>query len=919
MPVTDARSHDEAPHRGLSPATWAIILTAVAIGVGYLLGAQAWVKPNWHRWWLPILVLEVFVYSLTLIIPPVGRLSVPHGALRVVVGMGMRLVVVLANAAFGLRGGSSSFLANVQAYWAGRWPAAIGEIACVAIAVYWFRYLSLQRVQRAKAPAQDAAPAVLDPAKRPREALVDELTGRGREEAGSPSVPLPEPKVPDRRFRKPISVVETVARPSAPKTTAPPPEPDLAETRVPVVPPSPQPAVAEGISAALTTVRLPAEVVVRSLPETILAEPVDALAPQLAAVEVSFPWEVIAPQLGEGEVWVDATAVLEQLPQTVLSEPVSRCAEQLREGVTLPLAEIVMRIPPEAFAPPPDQEPGAELPSGSPIFREAGSPPAVPSTAYVAPAPTAPAPTIPSIALPVPEPSPEPIVPEGPPPIAVREPTPGPEAPREPPGQAAPNVVEEQARRERALAAAISALQRPARAEPAKEEMSGRVAEQEPESEPAAAFTEPDEEVAPEEARVEEPEPEVAAGDEVEPESVAASAGRDEESLVLPESSVAGTLFAFPAGWSADESPEEDGSKAVAVLTEPVEEEAPEELEPEVVAEEEAESELVAAPVELDQESLPVAESSVVGTLAAPPEAVPLATVAESAAQAPLEVLEPEPVAVAGSSEPTAEPAIREPEFVTADGTLLDSETEKAILGSLRGVGILRLDLVFRDGLTVVVADGSERVDGAFDLAEGVLALARASGGHLGFALVTGAQGATFVGGTDQASGVYLVVAGEGASAGQVSVAARKAVVSLAQLSSGAPYVPSTPPAASEDPALAAVADEAAENASGGFRAPSGSGVMVFGFGTSGAAVLASAAAAAWNAAKVSQPGRLDKVLLVASNRTLAVSVSAEASALVVAAFEPGINLGLAGAALTKLVKACDQAAGRGGLWAHGQ
>jgi len=177
MRGTDAKPHDEGHDPRFSPATWAIGIGLVAIVIGYLLGEQTWVTPDPGRWWLPVLGVEIAAYTLTLFIPPAGRLTLSHGAARIGVGLLMRLVVVLVCAAIRMAGGDATLLGGVGVYWAGHWPAALGEVACVAVAVYWFRYLSVQRIQRARAVRQEAVPALLDPTGRPRDELLGELAG----------------------------------------------------------------------------------------------------------------------------------------------------------------------------------------------------------------------------------------------------------------------------------------------------------------------------------------------------------------------------------------------------------------------------------------------------------------------------------------------------------------------------------------------------------------------------------------------------------------------------------------------------------------------------------------------------------------------------------------------------------------------
>jgi hypothetical protein len=61
-------------------------------------------------------------------------------------------------------------------------------------------------------------------------------------------------------------------------------------------------------------------------------------------------------------------------------------------------------------------------------------------------------------------------------------------------------------------------------------------------------------------------------------------------------------------------------------------------------------------------------------------------------------------------------------------------------------------------------------------------------------------------------------------------------------------------------------------------------------------------------AAAALQPDGLERVLLSAAHRTMGLAMAPHANALVAGVFEAGLNPGLAGAALMKLVRACDAA-----------
>ena len=255
------------------------------------------------------------------------------------------------------------------------------------------------------------------------------------------------------------------------------------------------------------------------------------------------------------------------------------------------------------------------------------------------------------------------------------------------------------------------------------------------------------------------------------------------------------------------------------------------------------------------------------------------------------------------------EPVVEGPPEAQPAATL-DPQVEADILSALGSLGCRELHVLQAGDATVAAVQGAGGLESAREAAEAV-SLSRslagaAAAGELGSGLVIGASGTLFMGSGDAPGGAYLSVSTEAASAGQVSVASRKALPLLASVPAevgGA--APEALPPAEADESLAGIASAAGGGS--GFRLADGTGVVVFGM-EADAASVASAAGKLWSAAE-SAIDSVNRVLLMAPEKTLGLGRSQAAQALVVAEFAPGLNPGLAGTETAKLVKACDQAA----------
>jgi len=253
----------------------------------------------------------------------------------------------------------------------------------------------------------------------PESVVLPEVT---REAEPPPEVPTPLPLVglpppPEPARPAPSPVVAPEERPVAPEPEIPPAAPfPLPPAPVPAVvgpvtsaaeaPPA-EPAPEAGEEVLADAIRLPAEAVLRGLPPVLLAVPVEEAVARMPDGTFSFPWDSIAPQLAVGEVRIPAHDLLRQFPPGVLAgTPGQFIASLPKDGVALPLAEIVSRMPPHFFAPPSDQAEAGLPPDESVIFQEATPTGVTPGAARWTP-PVAPPPA------PAPPPvEPAPIVPE---------------------------------------------------------------------------------------------------------------------------------------------------------------------------------------------------------------------------------------------------------------------------------------------------------------------------------------------------------------------------------------------------------------------------------------------------------------------------------------------------------------------------
>lgn len=794
------RSGNRADHwsQSLSPTSWAITATAIAAVVGYLLGEQAWVSPDWDRWWLPVLGTEILAYSATLVLPPTGSMTLAPSLLRILVGMAMRLIVVLINAAIRTRSGDVTFVAGLQIYWAGHFPAALGEIAVVAVAVYWFRYLSLERARLAMAERWEPAQPVPPPSGRAREELVDELISAGPEVESGPAL-LDE-------HTAGVSEISPEPTTSGETTTIEPPTTSGAFEQAASPPLQTSPIETEPVTGPVPTIgpiRVPAQVVLQALPPGVLAQPVDALPPDIVSSDVLLSWEEIGPKLATGEVRVAAMTILSQLPHEVLAGPATRFADELPDGVELPLAEIVMRIPPEVFAPPDDREPDIQVPAGPPIFADPAPPPPPPKSDFgdhawaVHQWGSSQSAATPSGVV-------QPGAPETVPPVELQLDT-----------SSAERVDSE------SLMTEIPPL--PVSQVPTAEEC---VTEEPPaKQEETEVPTEPSE---PKTPSVPEPPP------------------LDQGMLEEPAGEVS-PLTEKTAEGLAEECQVETWSVAEHVCTEeaisgsPVVEELPIDTGPADVAQVEAAREVVAPVAPIEAQAVP----------------------------------------------------------------LLPPTVEKAVLDALKSVGTHRVEVVAREGLVIVNADGDDASERAYQLVSTASRLALAAQAELQSALLIKSEGATFIGRPSDTTGVYLLITSCTASAGQVSVAARKTMALLQDVRGGQTWRPAPIEPASQDAYLGALALEADPSAIGGFRAKGGMGIMLFGLDPNTAEAVAGAAEAFWKAA--ASYGYFEKAVVTASDRTMGLMFAGEVEALLVAGFRPDLNPGLVATAVTKLARTCAQ------------
>ncbi|MGQ9730678.1 MAG: hypothetical protein ACUVX8_05325 [Candidatus Zipacnadales bacterium] len=872
MPERKVTHHRDDTERGLSAGTWAVILTFVAVMVGYVLAKQTWVTADFARWWLPILGVELAIYTITLFLPPTREKKFVYGAMRVFVGLLMRMVVAIINAALRLSEGNATFEDSLALFWGGHWPAAVGEIVCVAVAVYWFRYLAVQRTRPTPSAVTPITPQSLD-----REALLQQLMGEKKEEeerktpqtairttpaptqpplplADKPSFSFPQkaPSVPGKEFPalQLQAVTPTEERAATRRATKPlkPPVESLDRPASPTVElPMATPPLTALTPKDFKTIRLPASVLIQALPPAVLSGTPDQVVQQLAEVELSFTWEEIAPQLAVGEIRVAALDVLSQLPPTTLAGRADQLVQQIPNGVILPLEELVMRIPPELFELPAQQEIEVPVASIAPIFHDQSTSEDTALTASPSTSPAASAVSIPD--EPTTTVSPSVLSPSAETEVFV--------PPDEPPTGPPP-------------LAEISLLPEVTGTEPRSAPEALPLIESEPPTDVEVTVPTP------------ESEPEI-------------------ETVIQPEIAAV-TMPAATTDKEAEPTelhPTEDVIKAaVAALRRPLSKTSAADT---MIISRTSEEELIAAPQEREVTSTETAsettDEEIVTEVAEGAE--PLSTVeATEPSPEPTLGLESEPVAVETLS-PTAEP--------------LDSVIQAQVVEALKGLSVRRVQLLTQEGLSVVAVDGDNGPEWAMRLTQSALALAAHSGGGpLESLLAIGSRGTVFVG-RCASENVYLAVRGEGVSAGQLNIAARNATKALESLTTSESL--SLPPVspADLDPQLTAIASTATAEDGRGFRTNSGLGLITFGIDPSKAALTATAALDTWQHTVAAQPGELERVVVVATFKTIGLARAGDINTLVVASFEPGINPGLVGAATQKLVRACSHTATVGG------
>jgi hypothetical protein len=276
---------------------------------------------------------------------------------------------------------------------------------------------------------------------------------------------------------------------------------------------------------------------------------------------------------------------------------------------------------------------------------------------------------------------------------------------------------------------------------------------------------------------------------------------------------------------------------------------------------------------------------------------------------------EPEPVEVAVAPPPAAVPA-------EAAAPALDAAVTAALLAELGGLGCESVNVVYKRGLRIAVAQpssGSDRqtTEGVGDLIAAGHHLAAESGsGALTGLVLVGVQGAAAAGAADGLPGTYLGVETERSSAGQATVAVKKALPALAGLAAGEPPEASADAPTREEPAadeaLAALAAPAVGKARvAAFRDSAGAGVLLVNVERGQASRVAAAALSSWEAAGRAHRAGVDKLIVVGPAGTLGLTRAERAGLLVVAAFAPGVNTGLVGTEVAKLAKACNEAAAR--------
>ena len=109
-------------------------------------------------------------------------------------------------------------------------------------------------------------------------------------------------------------------------------------------------------AASANLINLPAGMILRCLPPELLAAPLaDFEATGVAATEVGLPMNTILSQLPSGKVELTVRDAIARFPEGFV-RPREEIAAQLDTMISLPLMDVVMRIPPDLLAVRPDQK-----------------------------------------------------------------------------------------------------------------------------------------------------------------------------------------------------------------------------------------------------------------------------------------------------------------------------------------------------------------------------------------------------------------------------------------------------------------------------------------------------------------------------------------------------------------------------------
>ena len=697
--------------------------------------------------------------------------------------------------------------------------------------------------------------------------------------------PVAEPSPTAETPAEPVAVAEVTPEQAA---VAEPTE-DQAQPPVPVADPT--------TTGAL---KLPGEVLLDLLPAELLNRPAEEVVERLPERSFSFEWETIAPQLERGEVRVPGATLLGQMPREVLAASAGEFLNTLpAEGIELPLSEIVARLPLDFFAAPPDQAAPEALTDEPPIFREDSDGPAPQPRAEEAPV----------AAVPPASPAPPPV-------DTQEEPAPQPPA-EEAPVAAAPPA---------SPALAVDTQEEPA---PVEEPAAAPVSAEIPEAAPSVTVSPGEPETAADQPPTDQtgeerlPEPSEAA----QPPIVTPPRDPMDQPEEEAPTDAATPLLQTPPNRVG----EQVISSAIAALQKKrSEEEEEDEAEERASAEHEAADVAPAAPAS-DAEAPAEAAPPSLQPLSEhqPPPAAEQETspVEEEAPPAqvsydePQAALAPEPAMAEQASAPEEEAPLAEPELARVT---IDAGIEDDLRAALKGVDCRGVELLWANGASIVVAHSSPEISAeqADNLAELVRSsrhiVAHTDAGSFSSALLIGTQATTFVGSPDNPRAPQLVVAINNASAGQATVAARKAMAVLESVEiaerpceDALAGPPDGQPV--EDERLRRIAAIVGQQA-GGFRSQDGFGVVASGFEAQPTPETAAASEAVWKAAQRAQPGGADRLLVMGSTRTLGLAPAEGAGALVVAGFAPGMNPGLVGTETAKIVRMCNDSARKEGM-----